>query len=194
MTREILLLCHAKNHKYDFLTANFSSDAKKHKTLDLYGSPHYKVDITKPIAATIKDQFQLVTSVHCPFSLYDHDQTFKNIHKLFAGGAETFLELTEKQREKYDVPISYDLIDISKIITSPKITRYFKVVYLCQHSLNSKKHDVFDGYLYTSPENKTAYANMKIPKCLINVCDVLGVDIVKWIKYNRMGLVVMQKI
>jgi hypothetical protein len=203
MSREILLLCHAKNQKYDSLIANFSQDAKKHKTLDIYGHPDFKGDITRPIAS-LKNRFQLVTSVGCPFSIYNSKQTFRNIYNMLAPGGlfmtkfggvdQPVLKLTQKQREKYDVPVSYDFTDISKIISSPQITRHFNVVYVCQHSLNSKTHDMYDGYIYTSPENKTAYANMKIPKCLINVCDVLGVDIVKWIKHNRMGLVVMQKI
>lgn len=200
MSREILLLCHDKKHKYDFLITHFSKSAKKYKTLDLYGKPDYKLDITKPIS--IKEQFQLITSVHCPFVLYDNEQTFINIYDMLAPGGlfmtkfgginVPVIELSEKQREKYDVPISYDFIDMSKII--PKLSKYFKVVYMCQHSLNSKIHNVFDGYIYTDNNNKTIYANMKVPKCLINTCDVLGVDIVKWIKYNNNELVVMQKI
>ena len=184
----VLLLCHAKNHKYEFLKLNFSKKAKKFKTLDVGGKPHYKTDITQPIS--IKERFQIITSVYCPFTIYDSEQAFKNIYDLLAPGGlfmtkfgginAPIIKLSDKQKEKYDIPISYN---------SPNITKYFNVIYLCQRKIGNS-----DGYIYTNKNNKTAYANMSIPECLIKTCSVFDVDIIKWIKYNHMEIIVMQKI
>jgi hypothetical protein len=190
---DVLLLCHTKKHKYDFLKVNLSKNATKFKTLDS------KVDITQPIS--IKDRFQIITSVHCPFMIYDDEQTFKNIYDLlapgglfmtkFGGASAPVIKLSDSQKEKYDIPISYNHIDISKIIKSPHITKYFKVVYLCQQKLSSIGQE---GYIYTTKSNKSEYADMSMPQCLIKTCSVFGIDIEKWINFNRMELVVLQKI
>ena len=176
---DVLILCHAKNHKYEFLKLYFSKKVKKIKT-----------DITQPIS--IKGRFQIITSD----LYYDSEQAFKNIYDLLAPGGlfmtkfggvnAPIIKLSKRQKEKYDIPV-----DISKIIKSPMITSRFKVIYVCQQKLSSHA----EGYIYTNKSNKTEFADdMSIPQCLIDVCSVFGVDIVKWIKHNHMKLVILQKI
>jgi hypothetical protein len=106
------------------------------------------------------------------------------------------LNLSNKQREKHDIAISWDFTNIEQVLNDIEKTRLFRVVRVYKRGINfidESDDDIYKGYITLSPSMN--YTIMNFPTSLVDKFEhVYGIDLLQWDQACDKKLIVLQKI